>query len=271
MNSDNLYIRIVHFIDGFMKKGSVNKKEIVYLQNLTKIVLTFKKKIMARSYTKEEIIQMCKDASKDMSQFYKADVINYRGKTKDGILYTEIVAEWLLENINKFSEIKVINRENSYRIQSHDGTIQRLTNRIEEITAKRLFHKCFDFIGIIVDYQTPLKDKQTDNAGKIDLLSVNKDEKSVYILELKKEDSKETMLRCVLEAYTYLQTVNKEKLLSDFYIDKEYKVKASPLVYKDAPQYLEFKENRRYLKTLMEKLDSVPFFIEEITSYKISK
>ena len=42
MNSDNLYLRIVHFIDVFHEKGSVNKKESVYLQNLTKIILIIK-------------------------------------------------------------------------------------------------------------------------------------------------------------------------------------------------------------------------------------
>lgn len=85
--------------------------------------------------------------------------------------------------------------------------------------------KVFDVIGKIIDYQTPLKDIQTDKAGKIDLLAYNENEKTLRILELKKLDSKETMLRCVLEAYTYLKIVDKAKLLKDFGLPKNTKLK----------------------------------------------
>lgn len=65
-----------------------------------------------------------------------------------------------------------------------------------------------NILGKVLDYQTPLKDKQDDKAVKIDIVSYNKDIKTVYLLELKIEDSKETMLRCVLEIYTYLKTLD---------------------------------------------------------------
>ena len=49
-----------------------------------------------KSYLKEEIIEMCEKASKDMKSFYAQNFINYRGKAVEGLLYTEIIAEWLL-------------------------------------------------------------------------------------------------------------------------------------------------------------------------------
>ena len=64
----------------------------------------------------------------------------------------------------------------------------------------------------------------------------------VYILELKKSDSEETMLRCVLEGYTYLQTLNKEKFLKDFGLPVDCIIKASPLVYKNKFQWEEMQE-----------------------------
>ena len=230
-------------------------------------------KIMA--YTKEQIIQMCEDASKDMKSFYTQGFVNYRGKSAEGILYTEIIAEWLLQNMKKFHEIQSIERNRGYKTLSHDGKIDRKTNRKEEITAKSMFNtkKFFEGFGRIIDYQTPLKNVKGDKGlGKIDLLSLNNKTKSVYILELKKEDSKETMLRCVLEAFTYSRIVSQKKLFESFKKKKKYNLKASPLVYMNGVQYNEFMDkNRKYLHQLMIKLESTPFFIEENVTFQISE
>ena len=126
-------------------------------------------------------------------------------------------------------------------------------------------------MGCIIDYQTPLKNVKDDKGlGKIDLLSKNERTKSIYILELKKEDSKETMLRCVLEAYTYRRIVSQNKLFEDFKIEKDYKLKASPLVYMNGVQYNEFMDKSQvYLHKLMKELDSTPFFIDEDVKFQI--
>ena len=230
---------------------------------------------MSKSKTKEEILLMCEKASEDMKSFYTKGFVNYRGKSVEGYWYTEIIAEWLLQHMNKYHEIQPIERRYSYKTSGHDGVIDRQTNRIEEITAKRLFNmkKEFEGFGHIIDYQTPLKGTKKDKGlGKIDLLSKNDRTNAIYILELKKEDSKETMLRCVLEAFTYSRIVSKKKLYEDFDIDEKYMLKASPLVYKDGVQYNEFIDKKRvYLHKLMTGLDSVPFFIEEDVRYKINE
>lgn len=230
------------------------------------------------SYSKDQIIKMCEKAAETMSGFYNAGFVNYGGTTKDGPFYTEVVSEWLLnnDNLKKFDTIRTITRTSSYRIVSHNGEIARRTNRLEEITAKELFkvEGELNFIGRIIDYQTPLKNKQSDSSGKIDLLSINDKEKIVYILELKKKDSKDTMLKCVLESYTYLRIVDQEKLLKDFNIDpSSFKVKAAPFVYKDSAQYDEYKnkENHPFLHELMNKLDIKPFFIEEKKQFIVSE
>ena len=233
---------------------------------------------MAIKYSKNEILEMIENAKFDIRSFYKQDFVNYAGKTKDSKeYYTEIIAEWLLSHVDLFNKIKLINREGSYRIESHDGKIiNQESNRAEEKIAMKLFDysqnkgEIFDKIGKIIDYQTPLKNIQTDDAGKIDLLAYNEDTDTLRILELKKSDSKETMLKCLLEVYTYLKIVNKDKLLKDFGLPKNTIVKASPLVFFEGMQYMEMQEDRKNLKKLMEKMEIEPvYLIEENGKYKV--
>lgn len=226
------------------------------------------------TYSKDEIIKKLEVAKSEMWKFYSQDFVNYRGKTsdKERDYYTEIIAKWLLDNIELFNDIKMISRENSYKVDSHDGKNKdNDSNREEEIIAMKLFDssqnqgKVFDIIGKIIDYQTPLKNVRGDKAGKIDLLAYNEKEnpKTLRILELKKLDSKETMLRCVLEAYTYLKVVDKAKLLKDFGLPKNTKIKACPFVFYGKEQYKEMQEDRKNLKELIEKLEIEVIYLEE--------
>ena len=229
------------------------------------------------TYSKDEIIKKIEVAKSEMWKFYSQDFVNYRGKTsdKERDYYTEIIAKWLLDNIELFNDIKMISRENSYKVDSHDGKIKnQKSGREEEIIAMKLFDfsqnqgKVFDIIGKIIDYQTPLKDVQTDKAGKIDLLAYNEKEnpKTLRILELKKPDSKETMLRCVLEAYTYLKVVDKTKLLKDFALPEDTLIKACPFVFYGKEQYREMqaiKDDRGNLGKLIEKLGIEVIYLKE--------
>ena len=226
---------------------------------------------MAIKFSKNEILEMIENAKFDIRSFYKQDFVNYAGKTKDSKeYYTEIIAEWLLSHVDLFNKIKLINREGSYRIESHDGKIiNQESNRAEEKIAMKLFDlsqnqgKVFDIIGKIIDYQTPLKDIQTDKAGKIDLLAYNENKKILRILELKKPDSKETMLRCVLEAYTYLKIVDKAKLLKDFALPEDTEIKACTFVFYGKEQHKEMQKNKDNLGKLIEKLGIEIIYLKE--------
>lgn len=234
---------------------------------------------MGKKYSKNEILEEIQD----MGNFYKRKVVNYRGTTSDSKeYYTEVVAEWILKNIYLFDYIKPITREKSYKVDSHDGKNKdNDSNREEEKIAMKLFvlsqnqGKVFDVIGKIIDYQTPLKDIQTDKAGKIDLLAYNENEKTLRILELKRPDSKETMLRCVLEAYTYLKVVDKTKLLKDFGLPENTEIKACPFVFYGKEQYREMqaiKDDRENLGKLIEKLGiEVIYLKEENREYIVKK
>lgn len=167
------------------------------------------------SYTRESIIKEIDDfiATGDLGLLYDQNFVKRRGSKGK---YMRFAAERLLEYSEELKNIPAARRKDSYNTQ-HDGTTPRPADgrkgeKAEDRIAMKFFKKTLPHLGSVIDYQTPLKDGR-DSA--IDLLAYNGE--SIYILELKRPDSKETLLRCVLEAYTYYRMVDKNKLLHDFY------------------------------------------------------
>lgn len=232
---------------------------------------------MSRQYNEKDVLEMCEKAIKNPALFYTQNFVNYQGICQDAnVPYTELIADYLMKHFQKLKKgIPQIRRGASYYKDSHDGTFDPKSPRTEEITAIKMFNYCKDGkryakIGTILDYQTPLKNKRSDKAGKIDLLAY--DGSVLRILELKKSDTPETMLRCVLEGYTYLRTVDTVKLIKDFNkkagvnIPEETPVKASPIVFAGSLPHREYLEDRPKLKSLMKFLDSEPFFVKKVPS-----
>ena len=215
-------------------------------------------------YTEKELIAELETASADMAVFYRQSCINYRGVTSDtNVHYTELICEFLLQNMEKLQQIPKITREASYKTKSHDGIPKTEdSNREEELIAMEMFRQSeIPGLGKILDYQTPLKNKRSDKAGKIDIMSY--DGKTLRILELKEPGSTETMLRCVLEGYTYLKTVDISKLLRDFSLPENTEVIACPFVFLDGEQRKELLAGRPMLEELMVALSSKPYYIRK--------
>ena len=164
-----------------------------------------------------------KDGTKFAGNFYKSAVVNYKGCVKDSKnLYSEVIAETLINDsfIKYWLNLIPVRPEhfkiNHPRKDETMDTIQ-ITNRKEEILAKLLFHQGnIDGLGYLFDYQTPLKATKDDSYGKIDLLGYNTDDKCYSIIELKyrPSGSEETLLRCVLEAYTYYKLLDINQIKS---------------------------------------------------------
>lgn len=219
---------------------------------------------MSKSYSKQDIHNLLLEKSDNMSVFYKQGFVNYKGKTSDTKeWYTEIISEWLLARLDLLESIPTITREKTYKTPTHDGKhLNATSNRKEEMIAKEIFRQgTLPILGDILDYQTPLKNKRADSSGKIDLLSY--DGKTLRLLELKEPDNKESMLRCVLEGYTYSKIVDIKKLLKDFKLPSNTKVLAGALVFNKKNHHCELQENRPGLKQLMKKLDVRPYYISK--------
>lgn len=172
-------------------------------------------------YSKPFVQDQVRNALKEIQELYQKSFVNWRGKASCKTLYSEIVAEELIK-LNIASELKkipVIDRK-SYAVATHDGEIARRTPRKEEILAKELFTYCkknsLGDLGMIFDYQVPLKSIRGDKAGKIDLVSVSNQDNKIYLIELKTDDNKETLLRCILEIATYYQQLHKDNFIASY-------------------------------------------------------
>lgn len=212
---------------------------------------------MGTIYTKEEVLKKLQ-ASNSIDSLYNGkeneDIINKTGITKDTKeKYTEVVAKELLDNPSRydFDKISIIHRESNYNTDSHDGSININSNRREENIAKMMFKKEYSDLGKILDYQVPLKNKTEDPAGKIDLISHNDSNNTLYLIELKNDSSNETLLRCALEIVTYSKKVDGEKLLKDFELDKNVLIKPAILIFENTKPFENI--NDYYVGKLLEK------------------
>lgn len=164
-----------------------------------------------------------KESAKFAANFYKSDIVNYKGHVNDSKdLYSEVIAETLInDSFIKYWLNLIPVRPEHFKINhpNKDENVDalKITNRKEEILAKLLFYQGnIDGLGYIFDYQTPLKATKTDSYGKIDLLGYNKADECYSIIELKyrPSGSEETLLRCVLEAYTYYKLLDIKQIKS---------------------------------------------------------
>ena len=177
-------------------------------------------------YTRQQTINELKKATQAIDKLYNSACVNWSGETTDTKeFYSEVIAnELVIYHLPDFNKISPITRQKTYCRENHKNIeIDLESNRSEEIFAKRIAYLEFEHLGIIKDYQVPLKDTQADKGvGKIDLISYNEDTKTLYLIELKYKGNKETLLRATLETYTYFKTVDQIKLINDCFNSHQF-------------------------------------------------
>jgi len=176
--------------------------------------------------TRTETINELKKELSNIENLYKSKCVNWTGTTKDtDELYSEIIANELLRELKEFDKISTVTRNETYCRENHCNIEIDIcnSNRDEENFAKRITGLTLEGLGLIKDFQIPLKDTSADKGlGKIDLISFNEETKSVYLIELKYEGNKETLLRASLESYTYYKIVDKAKLINDCFNSQKF-------------------------------------------------
>lgn len=250
---------------------------------------------MSSSHSRQDTINALNNELVKIQNLYKAQCINWTGKTNDSDeLYTEIIAQELLKednelNVKKFEKIEHVTRTSSYCRDTHSKIEIDLanSNRSEENFAKRITGLELEHLGLIKDFQIPLKDTLLGGAGlgKIDLISFNKDVNTLFLIELKYIGNTETLLRALLESYTYYKIVDKNKLIGDcsnnqrFVLNKYFNsesndkiiIKPAVLLVPDCTAHTELKEmeksKRPMLKDLTLALD-VKIFTLELSVYE---
>lgn len=134
-----------------------------------------------------------------------------------------------------------------------------------------------DYIYGIPDPDKQYKETKKEelfNPGKCDLVAF--DEGHFIIYELKKQNNQESMLRAVMEAYTYRQMLNTELATKSFRSHYRYLIpegdmrwEARLLLGKGKMQYNEYvKKEDSYLRQLMNKLEITPIWYT--TDFSIS-
>lgn len=145
-------------------------------------------------------------------------LVNHKRKI-GGRYETDILAEKVLSGEENPFEGLTVSKRKCYRTKSHKkGRSLPESNRIEEREAIDLF----DRHDIFLDYQIPLRerkgeyppDSEPEGRGKIDLLMELNG--ALYFIELKREDSQESLLRAILEIETYYRTADHELLRKCF-------------------------------------------------------
>jgi hypothetical protein len=186
---------------------------------------------MARKYNEDEtrkVIQEYFNKKKEITMLYAENFINWGGYMKDSEKpYSEVIIEELFKAsfIEKLKEREPIPRSNNYFIEKENrrGTSEG-TNQIENQFGEMLVKEGIKtlFMGKMLHRQMSLKGKQSDRIGSIDLISYNEETNMIYLIELKDDVNKETLMSSVLQIATYYQVLDKGKLFKEF--SEEFKI-----------------------------------------------
>ena len=250
----------------------ISAGSFLHIENIRQQIMpifVIKDQNMPIRHTEKETADKVMAALKNPSRLFKSSVINWAGTTIDtDVQYVEVISRILLNNLEILESIPCIRRSLQYRTQGHDGIFDASSNRKEEIVGMILFNQktVSPDYGEVLDYQIPLKANGRDKVGfkAFDLLSYDKVRNTAWILELKVSDNEnDSLLHSVLEAYTYLNTVHREKLLDDFSLDTSAELKAAVLSIEGDRRYREYKalDSMPFLKQLISRLMIEVFFL----------
>jgi len=205
------------------------------------------------AHTSESITADVKAALKNPVTLYQQPFTKRAGYNQR---FSEIAADVLLRSFNKGAYIITkVDRHEGYYISSHADLAKekrpRKTNQKEKWDAREKFGHSFKDIGKIIDFETPLYTSEDKSVGAIDLLAYDEQSDTLTILEYKRKDNKEPLLRCVLEAYTYKTVVelNKDRFIKDFQVlipklsVDNTKINAAVFVYKGSRPYFHYNQS----------------------------
>jgi len=197
-------------------------------------------------YTRKKIREEWNRISKQPNLIYRngEKIFNYKGSLKDhpDMYYFEYISKLMVDDFEILELIgkdtKGLRKDKPFNVD-HNG-VSDTTIRIkkygdikfsERPFAIALFNsECRFPFGKIFDYETPLKEKRESNVGEIDLLSRKNKEVNVIELKIEHPYKGETLLRAIIEAFTFTKLLNyrKEKLVEDFKF--EHDVTLRPVV-----------------------------------------
>ena len=225
-------------------------------------------------YTKEKIVEMTGtdiaehgnwikdlDSKNDFmgaDTFWLSESASRIGKTSDtNEDYTEVVGAFLLENgfIEKdnFTGVKQITKKAPY--QAH--------TKFSPAACYLSLHLDEKF-GTIVESEIELGNYPDDKAGIVDLIAYKKDTDELYLIEFEPNYSENTLLSAALKIQTHYQTIDKKKLVNDFYSkedspisSKNPQIKKLLILLTGSNAYKEYQENRPNVTKILNELQII--------------
>lgn len=225
-------------------------------------------------YTKEKIVEMTgtdiaehgnwikdlnsKNDFMGADTFWLSESASRIGKTSDtNEDYTEVVGAFLLENgfIEKdnFTGVKQITKKAPYQVHTKFSPAAcYLSLHLEEK------------FGTIIESKIELGNYPDDKAGVVDLITYKKDTDELFIIEFEPDYSENTLLSAALKIQTHYQTIDKEKLVNDFYSkedspisSKNPQIKKVLVLLKGSNAYKEYQENRPNVTKILDELQII--------------
>ena len=225
-------------------------------------------------YTKEKIVEMTGtdiaehgnwikdlDSKNDFmgaDTFWLSESASRIGKTSDtNEDYTEVVGAFLLENgfIEKdnFTGVKQITKKAPYQVHTKfSPAAYYLSLHLEEK------------FGTIIESEIELGNYPDDKAGVVDLITYKKDTDELNLIEFESDYSENTLLSAALKIQTHYQTIDKEKLVNDFYSkedspisSKNPQIKKVLVLLKGSNAYKEYQENRPNVTKILDELQII--------------
>ena len=247
---------------------------------------------MSQTYSENNVREMIKKALETNLHFlYQENFLNYRGKTSDSQkLYSEVIAKELVKNYPKLEKIgkDVSIRKTKSFNTGHNGSpnVDARLRRFnclefsEKMLAIALFNSNTNYcFGKIFDYQVPLKEKQSDKFGEIDLVAQK--DCSLKLIELKiKGRNEETLLRGLLEVYTYYKLINNslKKFIKEFKLENGKRLFFQPAILTDRKSLSgktmedidDFPNIKKLVSAINKEIEiSVEFFTYDYDSKKV--
>lgn len=225
-------------------------------------------------YTKEKIVEMTGtdiaehgnwikdlDSKNDFmgaDTFWLSESASRIGKTSDtNEDYTEVVGAFLLENgfIEKdnFTGVKQITKKAPYQVHTKFSPAAcYLSLHLEEK------------FGTIIESEIELGNYPDDKAGVVDLITYKKDTDDLNLIEFESDYSENTLLSAALKIQTHYQTIDKEKLVNDFYSkedspisSKNPQIKKLLILLTGSNAYKEYQENRPNVTKILDELQII--------------
>lgn len=162
----------------------------------------------------------------------------YQWERVAGVGYTEWIAGRVAATLDGVRLVTDGLRARSFRVADHRGQI-KLGTGIEQMTEKRLVRAMFNateipLLGQVIDYEVPLKDNDAAAHGDIDLLCTQPG--VCLCVEAKKPLAGESVLKAVLQAFTYtaLVATRKQAFLTSFGLDPKLILTPAVLTFASA-------------------------------------